>query len=74
MRMNEIVCIEIEINKVYINLFDQKEPSLDFNDDSEKIQKFENIKNKEYFKGVILPSTEEQKQHKDFVKNFIKKK
>ena len=59
--------------KVYINLFDQKEPSLDFNDDSEKVQKFENIKSKEYFKGVILPSAEEQKQHKDFVKNFIKK-
>ena len=59
--------------KVYINLFDQKEPSLDFDNEGEKIIQFKNTESKEYFKDVILPSAEEQELHKDFLKNSLKK-
>tara|TARA_B100000900_G_scaffold380660_1_gene366524 strand:+ start:220 stop:885 length:666 start_codon:yes stop_codon:yes gene_type:complete len=58
--------------KVYINLIDQKEPTLDFRkpiDKSEKLKK-ENIM---YFKKIIKPSSEELKLHKDFLKKDLKK-
>jgi DNA polymerase-3 subunit epsilon len=46
--------------KVYINLFNQKEPSLDFNEATEKKLNFNNLKNMGYFKGIfnfVLKST-----------------
>ena len=58
--------------KVYINLIDQKEPTLDF----------ENFKNDElktsnekivYFKKVIKPTNEEKKIHSAFLKTHLKK-
>jgi DNA polymerase-3 subunit epsilon len=58
--------------KVYINLIDQKEPTLDFqkiDDRSQFIQK-ENII---YFKKVIKPTLDELKKHKDFLKKDLKK-
>jgi len=58
--------------KVYINLIDQKEPTLDFqkiDDRSQFIQK-ENIV---YFKKVIKPTLDELKKHKDFLKKDLKK-
>ena len=59
--------------KVYINLFNQKEPSLDFNDASEKTSNFNNLKNMDYFKGIVIPSAEETELHKNFIKNSLKK-
>ena len=41
--------------KVYINLIDQKEPTLDFNE-QEKINELENNKKINYFKKIIKPS------------------
>ena len=60
--------------KVYINLLDQKEPKLNFNNSNE-IQKGEkdNKKITEYSKKIILPSSEELKTHKEFIKKSFKK-
>ena len=58
--------------KVYINLIDQKEPMLDFtNQDNEKGDY--NKTNFGYYKKVIMPSNEELKKHKEYLKNNLKK-
>ena len=58
--------------KVYINLIDQKEPTLDFQKEDEKSQvsKNESIL---YFKKVIHPSQNELKSHDEFLKKSLKK-
>ena len=58
--------------KVYINLIDQKEPSLDFQKNDEK-SKILNNKNIAYFKKIIKPTPEELKNHEQFLKKNIKK-
>ena len=58
--------------KVYINLIDQKEPSLNFqaiNDQQEK--KDEVILN--YFRKIVKPSEIEKKRHEEYLKNKLKK-
>ena len=58
--------------KVYINLIDQKEPTLDF----KKNDFVNNVSNKTnilYFKKIIKPSSEEEKKHNDFLKKYLKK-
>ena len=60
------------LSKVYINLIDQKEPTLDFKIDDKSIK--ENMNKKIlYFKKVIKPSKEEKDNHSKFLKTFIKK-
>ena len=57
--------------KVYINLIDQKEPTLDLKDN---LETEENQSSKiEYYKKVILPSNEEIKKHKEYLKTYLKK-
>ena len=57
--------------KVYINLIDQKEPTLDLKDN---LEAEENQSSKiEYYKKVILPSNEEIKKHKEYLKTYLKK-
>ena len=58
--------------KVYINLIDQKEPTLDFERKVEYSQKIEK-ENILYFKKIVKPSSEELKKHKEFLKNDLKK-
>ena len=58
--------------KVYINLIDQKEPTLDFQQKEEKIQASQND-NILYLKKVIKPTDEELKKHEDFLKRDLKK-
>ena len=59
--------------KVYINLLDQKEPTLNFkNDDNEKKTINSNATNR-YYKKVIKPTVEELKLHKEYLKNNLKK-
>ena len=56
------------LSKVYINLIDQKEPSLNFNEDNfENDQKINN-KNVIYFKKVIKPSEIEKTKHSQYLK------
>ncbi|MDC0940078.1 DNA polymerase III subunit epsilon [Candidatus Pelagibacter sp.] len=58
--------------KVYINLIDQKEPTLNFQSEKIKInQKNNNTVN--YYKKIILPTVEELKKHKEYLKNNLKK-
>ena len=57
--------------KVYINLLDQKEPTLDLNQNLE-IEENQSLNN-EYYKKVILPSNEEIKKHKEYLKIYLKK-
>ena len=58
--------------KVYINLIDQKEPSLNFQN-QENIINDKSNENISYFKKVISPSPEELKKHKNYLKNNLKK-
>ena len=59
--------------KVYINLLDQKEPTLNFeNENNEKLINSSNQIN-QYYKGVVKPTEKELKLHKDYLKNSLKK-
>ena len=58
--------------KVYINMIDQKEPTLNFQSEEEKINQ-KNTVNSDYFKKVIQPTVEELKKHKEYLKNNLKK-
>ena len=57
--------------KVYVNLIDQKEPTLNFKNNNE-IQTNNNLDN-QYFKKVIKPSNEEIENHKDYLQKNLKK-
>ena len=58
--------------KVYINLIDQKEPTLNFQSDELKINQNNKIST-DYFKKVITPTTNELKKHKEYLKNNLKR-
>ena len=58
--------------KVYINLIDQKEPTLDFQNDEVKVNQ-KNTMSVGYFKKVISPTEEELKKHKEYLKNNLKR-
>ena len=59
--------------KVYINLIDQKEPKLNFNNFLEAKKNENNRKINNYSKKIILPSDDEIIRHKDFLKKQFKK-
>ena len=73
-RTHHSAIIDCELlSKVYINLIDQKEPSLNFNEDTlENDQKINN-KNVIYFKKVIKPSEKEKTKHSQYLKTSLKK-
>ena len=58
--------------KVYINLLDQKEPTLDFQNFESKIKET-NLNNKLYSKKIIKLSPKEIENHKIFLKKNLKK-
>ena len=58
--------------KVYINLLDQKEPTLDFQSENKNTSEI-NDNNIQYYKKIIKPSEEEISLHKNFLKNSLKK-
>tara|TARA_B100000963_G_scaffold315277_1_gene294292 strand:+ start:18390 stop:19052 length:663 start_codon:yes stop_codon:yes gene_type:complete len=57
--------------KVYINLLDQKEPTLQFTNNKDDI----GLSNKKviYFKKVVYPSAKETDEHKNYLKKELKK-
>ena len=60
------------LSKVYINLIDQKEPKLNFNNENSGVNEI--IKtNISYFKKVIKPSEKEKKEHDQYLKTNLKK-
>ena len=60
------------LSKVYINLIDQKEPTLNFKNTNLDKKSADNL-NVSYFKKVIKPSSEELKNHKEYLKQNLKK-
>jgi len=72
-RTKHTALIDCELlSKVYINLIDQKEPTLNFKtEEKEKIQI--NLNNVLYCKKIISPTENEVKLHKTFLKNKLSK-
>jgi DNA polymerase-3 subunit epsilon len=60
------------LSKVYINLIDQKEPKLNFI--NETIDNYQMSKtNTSYFKKIIKPTEEEKRNHDQYLKTNLKK-
>ena len=58
--------------KVYINLIDQREPTLNFqNQDHQKRSEY--IKNVSYYKKIVLPTSDEVKKHQKYLNKKLKK-
>jgi|TARA_Y100000310_G_scaffold61098_1_gene56399 DNA polymerase-3 subunit epsilon len=73
-RKKHTALIDCELlSRVYINLIDQKEPMLDFQATNQNNQYSENQKYKDYFKKIVIPSHEELKLHKAYLKKSLKK-
>ena len=72
-RTNHTALIDCDLlAKVYINLIDQKEPTLNFqNQDSQT--KENNYITTEYYKKIVLPTADEFKKHKEYLKSDLKK-
>ena len=58
--------------KVYINLIDQKEPTLNLQNSDQELSKKINS-NFDYFKKVVKPSDEEISNHKNYLNKNLKK-
>ena len=58
--------------KVYINLIDQKEPTLDFQNQENEIKEKQETK-VFYYKKIVTASFQELKNHKEYLKNNLKK-
>ena len=58
--------------KVYINLIDQKEPTLNFQNQDQDV-KDRNDSNVVYYKKIITPNDNEIKKHKEYLKSNLKK-
>ena len=58
--------------KVYINLIDQREPTLDFKNSENNIRE-KRSSHFDYFKKVIIPTDDELKKHKEYLKSNLKK-
>ena len=58
--------------KVYINLIDQKEPTLNFQSQDQDV-KDKNDLNVVYYKKIITPNDNEIKKHKEYLKSNLKK-
>jgi len=59
--------------KVYINLLDQKEPTLNFKNEDDEKTKIDSKNISQYYKKVIKPTEEEFKLHKEYLKSNLKK-
>jgi len=72
-RVKHSALIDCELlAKVYVNLFDQKEPLLNF-ENTDKVISLSDNKDLSYCKKVIKPSKQEIENHKLFLKTYLKK-
>ncbi len=72
-RQKHTAVIDCELlAKVYINLIDQKEPTLDFKTEDKNFKEEINKKIL-YFKKIVHPSKEEKEKHSYFLKTYLKK-
>ncbi len=72
-RKNHTALLDCDLlAKVYINLIDQKEPTLNFQTQNENLDK-KITSSISYFKKVVLPNEKEIQNHRDYLKNKLKK-
>ena len=60
------------LTKVYINLIDQKEPTLNFKNNNNDFEASK-VLDVSYYKKIVVPSKEEIEQHKKYLKKELKK-
>ena len=73
-RVKHTALIDCELLvKVYINLIDQKEPTLNFQNKENTKSDLNLNRNNLYYKKIIKPSNEELKVHKDYLKKDLKR-
>ena len=73
-RVNHTALMDCELlSKVYINLIDQREPTLNLHSQNEEIKDLKIDNNNLYYKKVIKPSSQEIELHKKFLKKSLKK-
>ncbi len=71
-RIKHTALIDCELlSKVYINLIDQKEPTLNFEKNEKEVNNL-NIKSSSYYKKVVKPTNQEIENHKKFLKTNLK--
>ena len=71
-RIHHTALVDCELlSKVYINLIDQKEPTLNFKNENKVDINMNN--NNVYCKKIIKPSVDEIKLHKNYLKTNLKK-
>ena len=61
------------LSKVYINLLDQKEPTLNFQSQANEKTIIDSRETTQYYKKVIKPTEEDLEQHKEYLKRSLKK-
>jgi DNA polymerase-3 subunit epsilon len=61
------------LSKVYINLLDQKEPTLNFQSQANEKTIIDSRETTQYYKKVIKPTQEELNLHKQYLKTNLKK-
>lgn len=72
-RTNHTALLDCDLlSKVYINLLDQKEPTLNFKAQDDNKIKYE-YSNDLYSKKIIKPTDEELRLHKDYLNKNLKK-
>ena len=73
-RAKHTALIDCELlSKVYINLIDQKEPTLNLYDKENNKDHLDFKNGNMYYKKIVEPSSDEIKLHKEFLKNSLKK-
>tara|TARA_B100000575_G_C23043158_1_gene600419 strand:- start:197 stop:862 length:666 start_codon:yes stop_codon:yes gene_type:complete len=72
-RINHTALIDCDLlAKIYINLTDQKEPTLNFNSQNNTFDQNINVNNA-YYKKIIKITDTELSKHKEYLKNNLKK-
>jgi DNA polymerase III subunit epsilon len=61
------------LSKVYINLLDQREPKLNFQNEENVRSKKNSNETIQYFKKIVSPSLDEINLHKEYLKKNLKK-
>ena len=73
-RIHHTALIDCELlSKVYINLIDQREPTLNLYSQDEKKENLDLNNNSLYYKKIVKPSPNELELHKKFLKKSLKK-
>jgi DNA polymerase III subunit epsilon len=73
-RVKHSALIDCELlSKVYINLIDQKEPTLNFKSEENNIKDTNLTNNNLYYKKILKPTSKELEAHKNYLKISLKK-